>query len=103
MRYCNEPRNTSMYEEFAGIASRDEFFSLYHHAVGEDPQSHDFLTVDLNARNNQWIFRKNLNELLKIKSKAKDLDSNAMTLQDKKDYFAQQQEVNTPSYNSSSL
>jgi hypothetical protein len=54
----------SMYEEFAGLCSRETFFALYDKAVGEDPQSHDFLTVDKNAASVEVIFRKNYNIIL---------------------------------------
>lgn len=54
----------SMYEEFAGLCSREVFYALYDKAVGEDPQSHDFLTVDKNAPSVDLIFRKNYDIVL---------------------------------------
>lgn len=54
----------SMYEEFAGLCSQETFYALYDKAVGEDPQSHDFLTVDKNALKVEHIFRKNYDVLL---------------------------------------
>lgn len=54
----------SMYEEFAGLCSREAFYALYEKAVGDDPQSHDFLTVDKNAPSADMIFRKNFDIIL---------------------------------------
>lgn len=56
----------SMYEEFGGLCSRDQFDELYVNAIGPDPSSHHFLTVDKNASEYNRVFRRNFNEILVI-------------------------------------
>jgi hypothetical protein len=61
----------SMYEEFAGLCDEETFYNLYDRAVGEDPQSHDFLTVDKNASDVSMIFRKNFDIILHAPHRAR--------------------------------
>ena len=39
---------------------------MYVNAIGPDPSSHHFLTVDKNAKDNDRVFRRNFNEILVI-------------------------------------
>lgn len=56
----------SMYEEFGGLCSKETFYKLYSQCIGDDPQSHDFLTVDKNAKDSKSIFRKNFDTIIQI-------------------------------------
>lgn len=59
----------SMYEEFGGLCTRQQFDELYIRAIGDDPASHHFLTVDKNATDYTRVFRRNFNEILLIEQK----------------------------------
>jgi hypothetical protein len=59
----------SMYEEFAGLCSKDQFYELYEKAIGEDPASHHFLTVDKNASDYTRVFRRDFHEILIIQKR----------------------------------
>jgi hypothetical protein len=54
----------SMYEEFGGLCSKDQFYQMYETAIGDDPASHHFLTVDKNANDYTRVFRRDYNEVL---------------------------------------
>ena len=54
----------SMYEEFGGLCSKDQFYQMYETAIGDDPASHHFLTVDKNASDYTRVFRRDYNEVL---------------------------------------
>jgi hypothetical protein len=56
----------SMYEEFGGLCSKEQFYELYESAIGEDPASHHFLTVDKNASDYTRVFRRDFHEVLII-------------------------------------
>lgn len=53
-----------VYEEFGGLATKDQFFQLYAQAVGNDPKSHDFLMIDKNAADPDKTFRRNYDTFL---------------------------------------
>jgi hypothetical protein len=59
----------SMYEEFGGLCTRDQFDELYVEAIGSDPSSHHFLTVDKNASDFTRVFRRDFNQILIIEQK----------------------------------
>jgi hypothetical protein len=51
----------SMYEEFANICTKEQFYGVYRQATAE---RHNFLTVDLNAPDESLRFRKNFDTAL---------------------------------------
>ena len=59
----------SMYDEFAGLCSKEQFYELYEQAIGEEPNSHHFLTVDKNASDYTRVFRRDFHEILIIQKR----------------------------------
>ena len=56
----------SMYEEFANICTLDQFLAVFREATKE---KHDFLSIDLNAKDESQRFRKNFDTALVIPPK----------------------------------
>lgn len=54
-----------IYEEVGAFCNRDEFLSLYNQAIRD---KHDFLCIDLNAKDESRIFRRNWETFLVIRS-----------------------------------
>jgi hypothetical protein len=51
----------SMYEEFANMCTKDDFMEMFQRATSG---KHNFMTIDMNARDTVLRFRKNFDEIL---------------------------------------
>lgn len=60
-----------IYEEVGAFCAKDDFIHLYNQAIQE---THDFLLIDMNAKNEQRIFRRGWDTFLVV-VKQKDLDA----------------------------
>jgi hypothetical protein len=62
----------SMYEEFANICTKEQFYAVYRRATAE---KHAFLTVDLNAPSEEMKFRKNFDTALVVPTSENNIEN----------------------------
>lgn len=71
----------NMYIEFSALSDKNGFFRAYYQAVGLGTPNHDFLTVDKNALDFDFRFRKNFDIILDIPYKTNHDSGEEITIQ----------------------